>query len=212
MIKPVLVFYAVNEKRRMMICDLKTDEEVRDLLLMLVKSDELCFFFTEQAKKYGDYSNADYVLNEMYGAKLLYDSRTKTKKIAYASYDEVWGNRQSKEQCQMNETETPKKEYNKGDNLFFADRDFWVIDSVNVFDKLKFENRTEYFVTREDGSIIKVQEEWLFSSKRDAVAAIIQYLKHRIGEERKRINYLQGKLDDFQSANFQMRYMGEVIE
>ena len=112
----------------------------------------------------------------------------------------------------MNETETPKKEYNKGDNLFFANRDFWAIEPVNVFDKLVYQDRTEYFVALEDNSLIKVPEEWLFSSKRDAVAKIIEFLKYRIGEERKVIKYLQGKLDVFQSADFQMRYMGEVIE
>lgn len=112
----------------------------------------------------------------------------------------------------MNETDEPKFKYNKGENLFFANRDFWVIEPVNVFDKLVYQDRTEYFVAREDNSLIKVQEEWLFSSKRDAVAAIIKHLKYRIGEHRECINYLQGKLDDFQSANFQMRYMGEVIE
>ncbi|MDD6338363.1 MAG: hypothetical protein PUC15_08295 [Lentisphaeria bacterium] len=115
-------------------------------------------------------------------------------------------------QQKMNEITEPKSKYNKGDNLFFANRDFWVIEPVNVFDKLVYQDRTEYFVAREDNSLIKVQEEWLFSSKRDAVAAIIKYLKYRIGEHRKCINYLQGKLDDFQSWNFQMRYMGEVIE
>ena len=112
----------------------------------------------------------------------------------------------------MNETTEPKSKYNKGDNLFFANRDFWVIEPVNVFDKLVYQDRTEYFVAREDNSLIKVQEEWLFSSKRDAVKKIIECLKHRIEEEREVTRYLQGKLDDFQSWNFQMRYMGEVIE
>ena len=212
MIKPVLVFYAVNEKRRMMICDLKTDEEVRDLLLMLVKSDELCFLFTEQAKKYGDYSNADYVLNEMYGAKLLYDSRTKTKKIAYASYDEVWGNRQSKEKCQMNETEKTTFKYNKGDSLLFVNRDLWAIDSVTVFERAETKMFPAYYVKLESGHITELPEKWLFASKKEAVEKIIECLKHRIEEERNVIHYFQGKLNDFQSWNFQMRYMGEVIE
>ena len=217
MIKPILVFYAVNEKKRMMICDLETDEAVLTLLSMLVRSQELCFLFTEQAKKHGDYANIDYVVNDMYGVKFLYNSKTKKHHIMYTSFETVYPNHQEKPK--MNEEQELKYKFNENDNAYFVSRDTWTIISATITERKKLfdlHNPRHYVpgyrIRLLNGSTTEVFEEWLFSSKRDAVGEIIRLLKGRIGEHRKAANHLQGILDNFQSANFQMRYMGEVIE
>ena len=112
----------------------------------------------------------------------------------------------------MNETEKMTFKYNKGDNLLFVNRDLWAIDSVTVFERAETKMFPAYYVKLESGHITELPEKWLFASKKEAVEKIIECLKHRIEEERNVIHYFQGKLNDFQSWNFQMRYMGEVIE
>lgn len=211
MIKPILVFYAVNEKKHMMICDLEADEAVITLLSMLVRSQELCFLFTEQAKKYGDSANINHVMNDMYGVKFLYNSKTKKHHIIYTSYEAVYPH--PKENPKMDEpTTTPKHKFNENDYAYFVNRDLWFVDCVLICQKLMSSREPAYAVKLGNGTLTELSEKWLFSSKRDAVGEIIRLLKGRIGEHRKAANHLQGILDNFQSANFQMRYMGEVIE
>ena len=109
-------------------------------------------------------------------------------------------------------TTTPKHKFNENDYAYFVNRDLWFVDCVLICQKLMSSREPAYAVKLGNGTLTELSEKWLFSSKRDAVGEIIRLLKGRIGEHRQAANHLQGILDNFQSANFQMRYMGEVIE
>jgi len=111
----------------------------------------------------------------------------------------------------MNETDKLKFKYDKGDKVLFVNRDHWNIDSVTVFERAETKMFPAYYVKLESGHITELPEEWLFADKKEAVKKIIECLKKRLTDEREYCAFFQGKLDYFQSANFQVRYMGEVI-
>lgn len=109
---------------------------------------------------------------------------------------------------------TQKVKFNKGDNVYFVDIDFWQIESATVYNRTTINDKTRYYIKREnDTCYICVKEGYLCSSKKEAVEMIIQFLKDRLKcNYARNDDYIQKKLDYFQSANFQMRFMGEVIE
>lgn len=111
----------------------------------------------------------------------------------------------------MNENTELKFKYNKGDKVLFVNRDFWTIDSVTVFERAETKMFPAYYVKLESGHITELPEEWLFADKKEAVKKIIECLEKRLADERKYCAFFQGKIDYFQSANFQMRYMGETL-
>lgn len=112
----------------------------------------------------------------------------------------------------MNDKEELKFKYDKNDRVLFVNRDFWTIDSVTVFERAETKSFPAYYVRLESGHITQLPEKWLFADKEDAVEKIIECLKDRLKNERQCSNYLQQKLDDFQSADFQMRYMGKTLK
>ncbi len=111
----------------------------------------------------------------------------------------------------MNENTELKFKHNKGDKVLFVNRDFWTIDSVTVFERAETKMFPAYYVKLESGHITKLPEEWLFADKKEAVKKIIECLEKRLADEREYCAFFQGKIDYFQSANFQMRYMGETL-
>ena len=108
--------------------------------------------------------------------------------------------------------EEMKFKYDKNDKVLFVNRDHWIIDCVTVVERAETQMFPAYYVRLESGHITMLPEEWLFADKKDAVATIIRCLKERKEMYQEVVNNLQGKIDDFQSANFQMRYMGETLK
>ena len=112
----------------------------------------------------------------------------------------------------MNETDTPKFKYDVNETVLYVNTVDFFIESVIVRAQRMFSFSPAYYVERENGEYTLIPESKLFSSKRDAAAAMIRFLKETVTKYRDLANHFQNKLDYFQSANFQMRYMGEVIE
>ena len=105
-----------------------------------------------------------------------------------------------------------KFKYNVNETVQYVNIADWCIESVVVHAQRMFSVSPAYYVERQNGAYVLIPEHCLFSNRRDAVAEMIRRLKEVVAKYRDLANHFQGKLDDFQSANFQMRYMGEVIE
>lgn len=105
----------------------------------------------------------------------------------------------------------PTWKYSPNYPVFIVDDLGWVIVPATIKD-ICCKYPTYYLVKTYRGAEITLGENRIFSTKKEAVLEIISRLKNSIAESEARIAKLKGILSEYESANFQMRYMGEVLE
>jgi len=105
----------------------------------------------------------------------------------------------------------PEWKYKPNDDVFFVDELGWCIDAGTV-KKIDGDKYPYYLVLTNRGAEITLSEHSLFLTKKEAVREIIRLLKCTIVASERRTEKLKGILSEYESANFQMRYMGEVLE
>ena len=104
-----------------------------------------------------------------------------------------------------------KQKYFPLDPVFIVDNVGWVIEPATI---KEVDNRFPgyYLVATDRGAEIKLGEDQIFSTKKEAVKEILTRLKNSIAASEARTAKLKGILSEYESANFQMRYMGELLE
>ena len=105
----------------------------------------------------------------------------------------------------------PEWKYKLNDHVLFVDTMGWCIDGGTI-KKICADKYPYYIVLTNRGAEINLGEHELFTKKKDAVREIIRLLKCDIVQSERRTEKLKGILSEYESANFQMRYMGEVLE
>lgn len=105
----------------------------------------------------------------------------------------------------------PTLKYSPNDPVFIVDNLGWVIEPATIKD-ICCKYPGYYLVKTDRGAEITLGENQIFSTKKEAVLEILTRLKNSIAASEARTAKLKGILSEYESANFQMRYMGEVIE
>lgn len=105
----------------------------------------------------------------------------------------------------------PALKYSPNYHVFIVDDLGWVIEPAIIKD-ICCKYPAYYLVKTYRGEEITLAENHIFTTKKAAVLEILTRLKNSIAASEARTAKLKGILSEYESADFQMRYMGEVIE